>query len=147
MSHYLPVASQAGTIPLTQEPLVEGSFHTQTPKGGIRTQLPSSPPPHPTVPSTPTHVFLGDFSVGPTVCSLCRARGRLGPSHAAAPGCLDPCPGFHGSEDPPALEVRPGAQGGREWVSLGYSLSNQDLLWSGDLVRALTLMNSMCSMC
>lgn len=139
MSHYLPVASQAGTILL-----VEGLFHTQTPKGEIRAQLPSSPPPHPTIPSTPTHVLLGDFSVGPTVCCLCRARGRLGPSHAAAPGCLDPCPGFHGSEDPPALEVRPGAQGGREGVSLGH---NQDLLWSGDLVRALTLMNSVCSMC
>lgn len=147
MSHHLPVAAHAGTIPLTQEPLGEGSFHTQTPKGGIQTQLPSSPPPHPTIPSTPTHVLLEGFSVGPMVCSLCRARGRLGPSRTAAPGCLDPCSGFHGSEEPSALEVRPGAQGGRERVSLGHSLSNQDLLWPGDLVRALTLMSSLCSIC
>lgn len=143
MSHYLPVTYQARTRSLWGK----GHFIPKLQREGSEPSFLPAPPAPPHHPQHTHPCFLGDFSVGPTVCSLCRARGRLGPSHAAAPGCLDHCPGFHGSEDPPALEVRPGAQGGREGVSLGHSLSNLDLLWPGDVVRALMLMNSVCSMC
>lgn len=98
---------------------------------GIKAQLPPSLPPNQSMLHTPTHILLGAFSVGSMVCSLCRARGRLGPSPAAAAAApsvfLGALPDFLGSEDRPALEVRPGAQGDRKGVILGHSSSNQDL--------------------